>query len=92
MKGVMLAGDYSSKQDGKKVLGIYRLDHKDFVEVSGKVYKNNVFVWLKTPEISKPEIKLVKLGNRTTIVHVDYNQKDQHMVAGLPNELKSWKD
>lgn len=76
-KGVMVAGDDSSKQDTKKVLGIYRLDQSNFAKVSGKVYKENVFVWLQKPETSNPEIKLVKSGNKITIVHVDRKQNDQ---------------
>ena len=78
-KGVMVAGDGSRKQDAKKVLGVYRLDQSNFAKVSGEVYKENVFVWLKKPETSNPEIKLVKSGNKITIVHVDRKQKDQHI-------------
>ncbi len=78
-KGVMVAGDDSRKQDDKKVLGVYRLDQGSFAKVSGEVYKENVFVWLKKPETSKPEIKLVKSGNKITIVHVDRKQKDQQI-------------
>jgi len=78
-KGVMVAGDDSRKQDAKKVLGVYRLDQSNFAKVSGDVYKENVFVWLKKPETSKPEIRLVKSGNKITIVHVDRKQKDQNI-------------
>ncbi len=78
-KGVMVAGDDLRKQDAKKVLGVYRLDQNDFAKVSGDVYKENVFVWLKKPETSKPEIKLVKSGNKITIVRVDHKQKDQQI-------------
>jgi len=78
-KGVMVAGDDSRKQDAKKVLGIYRLDQSKFAKVSGKVYKENVFVWLQKPETSNPEIKLVKSGNKITVVHVDRKQKDQNI-------------
>ncbi len=78
-KGVMVAGDYYRKQDPKKVLGVYRLDQSNFAKVSGEAYKENVFVWLKKPETSKPEIRLVKSGNKITIVHVDRTQKGQNI-------------
>jgi hypothetical protein len=78
-KGVMVAGDDLRKQDDKKVLGVYQLDQRDFAKVSGGVYKENVFVWLKKPETAKPEIKLVKSGNKIFIVQVDRKQKDQHI-------------
>ncbi len=77
--GVMVAGDDLRKQDDKKVLGVYRLDQNDFAKVSGGVYKENVFVWLKKPATSKPEMRLVKSGNKITIVHVDRKQKDQQI-------------
>ena len=78
-KGVMIAGDDSPKQDAKKVLGVYRLDQRNFANVSGDAYQKNVFVWLKKPDTSKPEMKLVKSGNKITIVHVDRKYKDQHI-------------
>jgi len=78
-KGVMVAGDDTRKQDTKKVLGVYRLDQSNFAKVSGEAYKENVFVWLKKPETSNPEIRLVKSGNKITIVHVDRKQKDQNI-------------
>jgi hypothetical protein len=76
-KGVMLAAADSQKQDAKKVLGVYRLDQGDFAKGSGKRYEKNVFVWLKKPETSKPEMKLVKVGNKITLVRIDRKQKDQ---------------
>ncbi len=91
-KGVMLVGNDSQKQDGRKVLGIYRLDQKDFAQVSGKVHINNVFVWLKTPEISKPEIKLVKSGNKITIVQVDRNQKNQQIQLADKSINQTWSN
>ena len=73
-KGVMLAGDTSQKQDRKKVLGIYRLDQQE----TGNAYKSNVFVWLKKPKTSKPDMKLVKSGGKITLVHVDRKQDEKY--------------
>jgi hypothetical protein len=73
-KGVMLANASSPKQDEKKVLGIYRLDQKD----AGNVYKNNVFVWLKKPKSIKTNMKLVKSGDKITLVHVDQKPEEKY--------------
>ena len=75
---VVLAGNSSQKQDTKKVLAVYQLVQKDSTTLSGKVYKDNVFVWLKNPETPKPEMKLVKTNGKTILVHVDRNQEDRN--------------
>lgn len=76
-EGAVITVDDSRRQDAKKVLGVYRLDQGSFAKGSGSIYKKNVFVWLKKPETSKPEMKLVRKGNKITIVHVDRKLKDQ---------------
>jgi len=58
----------------KKVLGIYRLDQQE----TGNAYKSNVFVWLKKPKTSKPDMKLVKSGGKITLVHVDRKQDEKY--------------
>ncbi len=75
-----LAGDNTQDLDDDHVLAAFRLVQakpfgNSYRRILGKKYNNNDFAWLKKPEISRPEMKIVKSGNKITIVRA--NQKDK---------------